>query len=157
MTTPEPRFITEYKERLFENAPGSPNAIQPKPKMNTPDIVHVPGKPTPEIDVEIREQVVISYDESFGKDFSVMSVRKGDKIILFSGDELDMVEDLITTAKAEGAREMAEKAVNAIFSDEQMCQEAINAEPTNSHLLGRQSGLQRSRDIVDQLTAELKK
>jgi len=155
MTTPEPRFITEYKERLFENAPGSPNAIQPKPKMNTPDIVHVPGKPTPEIDVEIREQVVISYDESFGKDFSVMSVRKGDKIILFSGDELDMVEDLITTAKAEGYQ----KGVNAMreaLSKLHRLSESASADH-QCQQEGYEYGIEDALISADQLTAELKK
>lgn len=35
-----------------------------------------------------------------------------------------------------------------IVADEQKCQDAISADPTNPHLAGRLAGLQRARDIV---------
>lgn len=49
-------------------------------------------------------------------------------------------------------REAAEAAdaelVVQIVMEEQECQDAISADPTNPHLAGRLAGLQRARDIV---------
>lgn len=49
-------------------------------------------------------------------------------------------------------REAAEAAdaelVEQIVMEEQECQDAISADPTNPHLAGKLAGLQRARDIV---------
>jgi len=47
--------------------------------------------------------------------------------------------------------------VEQIVADEQKCQEAISADPTNPHLAGKLAGLQRARDIVLSRVGEISK
>lgn len=47
--------------------------------------------------------------------------------------------------------------VEQIVADEQKCQEAISADPTNPHLAGKLAGLQRARDIVLSRVGEITK
>lgn len=60
----------------------------------------------------------------------------------------DRVNDESVRAYSQGVEDMRTKVAAGIVADEQKCQEAINANPTNPHLQGRLTGLQRARDIV---------